>query len=122
VANHHLYVASGSGTLYAFEGAPVSVTEPDAGTTLPSTLTVEQNFPNPFNAETVIRYSLPEACKVEVEIFNVLGRRVATLVDEEQTAGTHSARWRPQGLGSGLYFYVVSAGEFVATRKLLLLK
>jgi len=94
---------------------------------VPKEFSVDQNFPNPFNPSTQIRYGLPEDDHVTVTIHNMLGQIVATLVDEGQTAGFHEVRWDGHAsggstVGSGVYVYRVQAGAFVQTRKMILLK
>jgi hypothetical protein len=90
--------------------------------TLPQMFELQQNYPNPFNPETEIGFSLPLACNVKLEIFNVMGRRVAVLVDRPMDAGRHSVSWDGNAFPSGLYLYRLEAGAFVDTKKLLLLK
>ena len=89
---------------------------------LPSGYSLEQNYPNPFNPSTTIRYGLPRKSVVQLTVFNTLGQRVATLVQEEQEAGYHEVKFEASGLSSGVYFYRLTAGNFVQTRKLLLLR
>ncbi len=91
-------------------------------TPLPTTFAVEQNYPNPFNASTTIRYSLPEASEVTIEIFNILGRKVETLVQEKQAAGYNQVVWDAENQPSGVYFYWIKAGEYKESRSCLLLK
>ena len=83
-----------------------------------------QNYPNPFNPTTVITYSLKESGEVRLELFDVLGRKVATLVNARQEAGayTYSFNAARYGLTTGMYFYRLQSGEFVATKKMLLVK
>jgi hypothetical protein len=81
-----------------------------------------QNYPNPFNPSTTIRYALPKSSYVRLKVYNLLGREIATLVNEKRAAGEHAIRWNPIGLPSGIYFYRLQAGEFVATRKLVLMR
>jgi hypothetical protein len=106
----------------------VTVTALDApNTTLPTTFALRQNYPNPFNPETVIRYQLPKTVHTKIEVYNILGQLVATLVDEEQTAGYKSVIWDGKNkskhqVGSGLYFYVMKAGEFKAVKRMLLIR
>ena len=88
---------------------------------VPYTFGLQQNYPNPFNPSTVIRYQLPKDERVSLKIYNTLGERVATLVDEKKSAGTYHVEWNPQ-LPSGVYYYRLNAGEFAATKKLILLK
>lgn len=97
-----------------------SVNEADHN--IPSQVTLEQNFPNPFNPNTTIRFSLPHSEFVTLRILNVLGKQIATLVSENLPAGTHQAVWDAQGMASGVYFYRLQAGPFSQTRKVLLLK
>jgi hypothetical protein len=88
----------------------------------PSEFGLGQNFPNPFNPTTVITYQLPRESQVVLEVFNVLGERVATLVDGVREAGYHEVVWDASRLPSGVYVCRIQAGEFVAHRKLLFLK
>ncbi|MEP0827805.1 MAG: T9SS type A sorting domain-containing protein [bacterium] len=86
-----------------------------------------ENFPNPFNAVTVINYSLPRRATVSVDIFNILGQKVKTLVQGEKPAGYHSVLWDGKNeagieVGSGIYFYRLKAGQFTQSKKMLLLK
>ncbi len=80
------------------------------------------NYPNPFNPSTTIRYGLPRGSHVLLTVFNTLGQQVATLVQGEEEAGYHEVRFDGTGLSSGVYFYQMTAGDYVATKKLLLLK
>jgi hypothetical protein len=98
---------------------PVSVGEYSG---IPTEFTLDQNFPNPFNPATVIRYGLPHAAQVTLRIYNMLGQVVATLATEVQNAGYHRVEFNGASLASGVYFYRLEAGNFVATKKLLLLK
>jgi len=87
---------------------------------LPTVFALKQNFPNPFNPSTNIRYELPKKEYVRLTVYDVLGKEVAVLVDQEQPAG--KLKFNGVDLGSGVYFYRIHAGGFVATKKLLLLK
>jgi hypothetical protein len=94
---------------------------------LPNEFTVHQNYPNPFNPATVIRYTLPQAEKVEILIFNTLGQKVKTLTSKRQEAGVHKAVWDAtneagQTVASGIYFYMVKAGNYRVIKKMMLLK
>jgi hypothetical protein len=81
-----------------------------------------QNYPNPFNPSTTIRYALPARSHVTLSVLNALGQSVATLVNENQEAGYHTAEFNGSGLASGVYFYRLQAGEFEKGRRLVLLK
>ncbi|KAA3658465.1 MAG: T9SS C-terminal target domain-containing protein [Calditrichaeota bacterium] len=89
---------------------------------IPTGFTLEQNYPNPFNPETTIRYSLPHNAQVKLQIFNILGRQVATLVDAQQSAGTHTLIWNATNVASGVYFYRLNIGSDVQTKKMMLLR
>ena len=94
---------------------------------LPKEFALYQNYPNPFNPTTTIRYDLPKPVHVKIEVYNVLGQKVATLVDELQTPGFKSIQWDGtdqfgQPLSSGTYIYRIQAGDFVRTRKMTMLK
>ena len=89
---------------------------------VPNVFALQQNYPNPFNPATVINYSIPNAARVELAVYNVLGQKVATLVDEEMTAGPHSIEWDASQYSSGVYFYRVSAGSYTDTKKMMLVK
>ena len=93
----------------------------------PWTFALLQNQPNPFNPETTLRYEIPEACQVRLEIFDMLGQRVRTLVREYQAAGSYEVRWNGlddggRTMASGLYFYRLQAEERVQIRKMTLLR
>ena len=83
---------------------------------------LEQNYPNPFNPNTTISYSIPEKSNVELKIYNILGKEVAQLVNEIQESGSHNIQFNAEKLSSGAYFYRLTAGQFVETRKFLFLK
>ncbi|TAK66490.1 MAG: T9SS type A sorting domain-containing protein [Bacteroidetes bacterium] len=89
---------------------------------IPTAFALAQNYPNPFNPATVIQYSVPSNQYVSLKIYNMLGEEVATLVDGMQDAGYKKQTWDASGLPSGIYYYQLHAGEFVETRKLLLVR
>jgi len=89
---------------------------------VPSEFSLSQNYPNPFNPLTVIRYGLPERAHVRLEVFNILGEKIALLVDDEKTAGYHEVILDAERLSTGMYFYRVRANQFVDTKKLVILR
>ena len=88
----------------------------------PRVYRLDQNYPNPFNPATSIRFALPKRSHVSLKIYDVLGREVATVVDEELKRGLHRVTWDARHLASGVYFYRIQAGGFVQTKKLVVLK
>lgn len=94
---------------------------------LPAAFALDQNFPNPFNPGTTIRFAVPVRTNVKLSVYNILGQRVATLVNEAKNEGFHSVYWSGKSDGgfsvaSGLYFYHITTGTYTATRKMLLIK
>ncbi len=100
------------------EGGNVS-TDPGAA---PLAFELEASYPNPFASSAIIAYTLPEASEVQVEVFDVLGRRVRSLADGEQAAGRHTVTFEAQGLPSGVYVYRLKAGTHTATRRMQLVR
>jgi hypothetical protein len=95
----------------------------------PVTFSLEQNYPNPFNPSTKIRYSIPnvtlsdvEGSSVQLKVFDVLGNEVATLVNEEKPAGNYEVDFNASQLSSGIYLYKLTTGNFIQTRKMILIK
>ena len=89
---------------------------------LPERVTLRQNFPNPFNPSTTIRYGLANSSQVTLTVFNTLGQQVALLQNGEQEAGYHEVKFDGSGLSSGVYYYRLTAGTFVEMKKLLLVR
>jgi hypothetical protein len=93
-----------------------------AGKVLPTEYSLSQNYPNPFNPSTVIEFALPKDAHVTLEVYNILGQKVATLVDEVRPAGFHSVKLDGTNLASGMYLYRLSTGQQTFLKKLLLMK
>jgi len=89
---------------------------------IPTEYSLSQSYPNPFNANTIINYQLPVDSYVKLEVYNLLGEKVAKLVDEKQEGGYKSAIWDASEMSSGLYFYKLTAGVFTETKRMLLVK
>ena len=92
------------------------------GDNLPSTYSLAQNFPNPFNPSTSIKYELPRTLHVNLSVYDMLGRQVLVLVNEKKDAGIHEVHFNATNLASGVYFYRIQAGSYVETRKLCLIR
>lgn len=89
---------------------------------IPDKISLYQNYPNPFNPSTQIKYDLSKTQPVHLTIYDITGRKVAVLVNEKQSAGAHIITFNANGLSSGVYFYRLEAGDFVQTRKMVLIK
>ena len=104
---------------------PINITGPSSvaeGRGMPTTLALDQNYPNPFNPATAINFALPHQGHVTLEVFSILGQKVATLVDESRPAGYYTEQFNGAGLASGIYFYRLSAGGATLLRKMLMIK
>jgi hypothetical protein len=100
----------------------LTVDVPAAKGSLPTTFVLEQNYPNPFNPSTMVSVQLPVAGQARLEVYNLLGQRVAVLMDEKKDPGSYLIRWNAAGFPSGIYFYRLEAGEFRDVKKMVLLK
>jgi len=94
---------------------------------LPTTYSLSQNYPNPFNPSTVVEFTVPHRSHVELSIYNLLGQRVVTLVDQPMSQGTYRTTWDGRDdsggrVASGVYFYRLEAEHFVEVKKMVLLK
>ncbi len=89
---------------------------------IPSSFELKQNYPNPFNPSTLIQYGLPERSFVEISVYNILGNKIASLVNSTQDAGMHSIRFDGSRLPSGIYIYSLKTGNGIIARKMLLIK
>jgi hypothetical protein len=98
------------------------VTAVDDNPVRPDNFLLSQNYPNPFNAQTAIEFSIPAAGDVRLETFDLLGRKIAVLIDEELESGFHSVIWDCSDLSTGVYFYRLTVGDKTAVKKMTLLK
>jgi len=94
----------------------------DTKTKIPSNFALLQNYPNPFNSETIIPFSVAHSCNVRIEVFDILGRRVETIMDSYISSGDYATRFSSHNLSTGIYFYRIHAGELNSTRKLLIIR
>lgn len=81
-----------------------------------------QNYPNPFNPVTTIKYQIPQSGTVTIKVYDVLGKEIATLANEEKSAGSYEVKFDASRLSSGVYFYKIRAGEYISVRKMILLR
>ncbi len=116
------YSADGVIDLIVDEDSPAGTLPSVEDYLVPKSFDLSQNYPNPFNPTTTIEYSIPRDANVSIKIFDVLGKEVATLVNEQRSAGTYIINWNASNFSSGLYFYRITAGEFADTKKMFLIK
>ncbi|MCH8942356.1 MAG: T9SS type A sorting domain-containing protein [Bacteroidetes bacterium] len=126
--NNNIWIATNVGVLQFNPYGIVTDVEDENSVNIPKEFSLSQNYPNPFNPETAISYQLSAFSFVSLKVFDVLGREVATLVNEEKPAGTYTINFNAEGLSSGVYFYRLQvytperAGSFVQTKKLVFMK
>lgn len=101
-------------------GIPTGVNE--TGNPLPTEFSISQNYPNPFNPTTTITYSIPEASRVTLKVYDILGEEVATLVNDNKSVGNYQVNFDASKLASGMYIYTITAGNYNASKKMMLLK
>ena len=107
-------------TIIKYAQTPNAVRRNDGS--VPTTFALSQNFPNPFNPLTTIRYSLPLSANVKLAVYDLLGREITTLVNEEQSAGWKEVEWNAKNISSGIYFYKLTTGIFVDIKKMIVVK
>ena len=121
VSNKYIYAGAISSGVYRRPLSEVTSVKISASA-IPSRFKLEQNYPNPFNPGTTIKYSLPVTANVKIEVFNVLGDKVATLVNGFEQAGNHKVYWNAGKFASGIYLYRLHACSTVLCRMMILLK
>jgi hypothetical protein len=89
---------------------------------IPGQFTLSQNYPNPFNPSTKIKFTLPQSEKISIEIFSLLGQKIGTLVNKKMPAGSHEIEFNAKDLPSGVYLYRIQAGDYINSKKMLLLR
>ena len=115
-------IGTDAGSVYLYTGVATATGVESDEVGLPAEFTLSQNYPNPFNPGTVIRYSIARAEEVSLVVYNMIGEEVAHLIDGRKPAGNFSVEWNATNFASGIYFYRLQAGDFVQTRKMVLLK
>ena len=111
-----------NGTILKTINGGVTFIEEDKTNSLLNKFILNQNYPNPFNPLTNIQYSVNSTQQVTLKVYDLLGREIATLVNEEKPAGEYEVEFGGTGLTSGIYFYQLRAGEFTQVKKMVLLK
>jgi hypothetical protein len=101
---------------------PYGTTAIDDLATTPDNIQLLTNYPNPFNASTTINFQLPKSSHVTIEVFDIMGRSIAVLLNSEQAAGNHHLTWNASELPSGMYFYKLITDDFNMVGRMMLLK
>ncbi len=114
------YCSLGNGRIYKLTGPATDV--PKLSENVPAQFSLSQNYPNPFNPSTTVEYSLFQTSDISIVVTDLLGRMVATLVDQKRSPGQYSVQWNAEGFSSGLFFVRMTAGSFSETKKILLMK
>ena len=113
------YIASSG---FWYQGSDYVVGIEDNFDFLPRQFELYQNYPNPFNPMTNIKFALPKAARVKIVVYNIMGQKVLTLLDEKRTAGYHVVPFNANHLSSGMYFYRIQAERFNQVKKMVLVK
>jgi len=121
VDNENVWTVGSLGTILKLDAGPSGIVE-DNNTSLPLNFKLLQNYPNPFNPGTSIQYAVSSRQFVSLKVYDVLGNEVATLVNDKKPAGSYTVEFNGTGLPSGIYFYQLRAGDFVETKKMVLLR
>ncbi|MCU0406306.1 MAG: T9SS type A sorting domain-containing protein [Ignavibacteriaceae bacterium] len=116
--DNNVYVVGGN-TAKINQGAVTSLNDDEA---TPDVFILEQNYPNPFNPATTISFSIPSSAFTSLKIYDVLGNEVKSLLNDNLIAGYHVVDFKAEGLRSGVYFYKLESGNYVETKKMILLK
>ncbi|MDP1677471.1 MAG: PQQ-dependent sugar dehydrogenase [Bacteroidota bacterium] len=119
-SNNIYYCSLGNGRIYKLIGPAADVADNEEK--IPARFSLSQNYPNPFNPTTTIEYRLSQTAVVSIEVIDLLGRTIATLVRQERTPGQYSVQWNAKGFSSGLFFVRMTAGIFFETKKILLVQ
>lgn len=121
------YTYDRAGNITAITSQPTATAVEGEPNGVPRIFALHANYPNPFNPTTAIQYDLPKRSRVLLEVFDIQGRKIGTLLDEEQSAGYHTVEWGAEtepgsGVASGVYLLRMKAGTFVATQRMVLMK
>jgi hypothetical protein len=120
--DNHLYAGTGGAGIFRSKNVITSINDEENTDKIPTGYSLMQNYPNPFNPTTTIEFSIPHLGFVTLKIYNALGEVVITLVSENLTAGSYKFDWHATNLSSGVYYYQLKTGDFIQTRKMILMR
>jgi photosystem II stability/assembly factor-like uncharacterized protein len=109
-------------SVYKFSSDSSTMSISKSGNDLPTIFNLRQNYPNPFNNSSVLIYSVSQSADIEIKVYDVLGNEIETLVNEKKQTGSYEITWYAEGLPSGVYFYRLQAGDYIETKKMVLMK
>ena len=115
-ASHQGY----AGFWYVYKQTTITAVEDEES--IPTSFELEQNYPNPFNPFTIIKFGLPERSNVLIKIYDILGGEVLTFINEEMEAGWYKKAFNASAYSSGIYLYRIQAGNYISTKKMILIK
>jgi photosystem II stability/assembly factor-like uncharacterized protein len=121
VDDQNAYVCGDSGIVLKTTNGGLTFVEPGIGS-LPNTYSLKQNYPNPFNPVTNIKFDLPESGFIEIIIYDINGREITKLVQQQMNAGSYNVNWDASNYASGVYFYMIEAGDYIESKKMILAK
>ncbi|MCH8942325.1 MAG: T9SS type A sorting domain-containing protein [Bacteroidetes bacterium] len=122
ISGNNIYAGTNGNGVYKRQLSDIITDVEEIHNIIPDIFSLSQNYPNPFNPSTVISFQLSSVSKVSLKVYDLLGREVAVLVNEEKPAGIYKVNFNAGNLPSGVYFYKMKAGSFVQTKKLILMK
>jgi hypothetical protein len=120
--SYELLAGTREGKVTCFSGGVDNITSTDLSEVIPTEFLLHQNYPNPFNPSTKIEFKIPEAGLVNLKVYDILGSEVSTLVNEVKLVGSYEVEFDASTLASGIYFYRIQSGNFIETKKMVLLK
>ncbi len=118
----YVYGKFKDGRIVVYEDFEDTTTDVPRETSIPVEFKLEQNYPNPFNPATTIKFTVPQVERVNLKVYDLLGREVATLVNEEKVPGSYEVKFDGSNLASGMYIYQLQAGNMVISKKMMLMK
>jgi hypothetical protein len=122
ISNIYIFAGSAASSVWRRQLSELGIGIKNISSEIPSSYSLQQNYPNPFNPATNIKFAIPKNDFVKITVFDMLGKELETLVNEQLQPGTYETNWNASNYPSGIYFYKLSAGDYSETKKMLLLK
>jgi hypothetical protein len=122
IRDDYLFAGSETSGVWCYPLSEINSVKPGRPEALPAVFSLEQNYPNPFNPLTVIRFHVSRRSHIRLQVYNILGEEVATLINEKKNQGDYTVTFDASALASGMYLYRLSGDDFVSTKKMLYLR